>query len=62
MDGILRGAAKAKPACLGGVPALRYDAGMFPIVVPDSTDLRLRPLASVTEKLDFLDGKPCNQP
>jgi hypothetical protein len=61
MDGILRGAAKAKPACLGGVPAPRYDAGMFPIVVPDSTDLRLRPLASVTEKLDFLDGKPCNQ-
>jgi hypothetical protein len=34
---------------------------MFPIVVSDSTDLRLRPLASATETLDFLDGKPCNQ-
>lgn len=61
MDAILQGVAKPKPVCLGGVPALRYDAGIFPIVVPNSSDLRLSPLTSVTESLDFIDGKPCGQ-
>ncbi len=59
LDALTSGRVQARSACMGGVPARRYDAGAFAIVIPPGDDRRLNPLKSVTETVDFLDGKPC---
>jgi hydroxyacylglutathione hydrolase len=59
IDVILQNRARSKSICLGTVPALRYDVGAFPIVVPDASDQRLAPLASVTTPIEPLDERAC---
>ena len=59
IDDILHRRVHPQRICLSGVPALRYDIGVFPIVVPDASDQRLAPLASVNTRLDATDGSSC---
>jgi hypothetical protein len=42
--------------CLAGIPMLRYDVGVFPIVLPTASGALLTPLGSATETLDWLGG------
>jgi len=51
---IAAGQATSKPMCLGNVPMLRYDVGVFPIVLPTASGATLPPLGSSTETLDWL--------
>jgi glyoxylase-like metal-dependent hydrolase (beta-lactamase superfamily II) len=62
IDDILHERIHSQRFCLSGVPALRYDIGAFPIVVPDASDRRLAPLASVTSRLDPADASSCRPP
>jgi hydroxyacylglutathione hydrolase len=59
IDDILHGRISSQPFCLYGVPALRYDVGAFPIVVPDASDQRLPPLPSVTTQLEPTEASSC---
>jgi glyoxylase-like metal-dependent hydrolase (beta-lactamase superfamily II) len=51
--------AKGKPVCLDGVSARQLDVNGFIVVLPSDADERLRPLASSTVEIDWLD-KPCS--
>lgn len=62
IDDILHERISSQPICLYGVPALRYDIGAFPIVVPDPSDQRLPPLPSVTTTLEPTDASSCRSP
>jgi glyoxylase-like metal-dependent hydrolase (beta-lactamase superfamily II) len=62
IDDILHEHVHSQPFCLSGVPALRYDIGAFPIVVPDASDQRLAPLSSVTTRLGPADASSCRPP
>jgi glyoxylase-like metal-dependent hydrolase (beta-lactamase superfamily II) len=62
IDDILHEHVHSQPFCLSGVPAVRYDIGAFPIVVPDASDQRLAPLSSVTTRLDPTDASSCEPP
>jgi hydroxyacylglutathione hydrolase len=62
IDDILHGRISSQQFCLYGVPALRYDIGAFPIVVPDAADHRLPPLPSVTTRLEPADASSCRSP
>ena len=59
IDDILHERISSQQFCLYGVPALRYDIGAFPIVVPDASDQRLPPLPSVTTTLEPADAQSC---
>jgi glyoxylase-like metal-dependent hydrolase (beta-lactamase superfamily II) len=59
IDDILHERISSQRFCLYGVPALRYDIGAFPIVVPDASDQRLVPLPSVTTRLEPADASAC---
>jgi glyoxylase-like metal-dependent hydrolase (beta-lactamase superfamily II) len=59
VDDILHERIASQPICLYGVPALRYDVGAFPIVVPDASDQRLPPLPSVTTTIEPADASSC---
>jgi hydroxyacylglutathione hydrolase len=62
IDDILHERIHSQRFCLSGVPALRYDIGAFPIVVPDASNQRLAPLASVTTRLEPTDASSCGPP
>jgi glyoxylase-like metal-dependent hydrolase (beta-lactamase superfamily II) len=59
IDDILHKRVLPQRICVAAVPALRYDLGAFPIVVPDASDQRLAPLSSVTTRLNAADGSSC---
>src|ERR1700734_2321509 len=59
IDDILHERISSQQFCLYSVPALRYDVGAFPIVVPDASNQRLPPLPSVTTKLEPTDASSC---
>jgi glyoxylase-like metal-dependent hydrolase (beta-lactamase superfamily II) len=62
IDDILRKRVHSQRFCLSGVPALRYDIGAFPIIVPEASDQRLAPLSSVTTRLNPTDASSCRPP
>lgn len=52
-DGTLPGT----PACLGGLPMGRHDVGEFPVLLPGPGGLRMQPLDSATQELEWLTDK-----
>jgi glyoxylase-like metal-dependent hydrolase (beta-lactamase superfamily II) len=51
----------SEPMCLGGLPMRQFAVGTFMFVLPSSPDIRLQPLTSVTQTLDWR-GSACSGP
>jgi glyoxylase-like metal-dependent hydrolase (beta-lactamase superfamily II) len=56
---IAQGRLQSKSMCLGGLPMQQYTVGTFLFVLPASSDVRLQPLSSATQTLEWA-GSTCN--
>lgn len=54
LDFIAAGQSPGDPACLAGQPVTRHDIGAFPVLLPGPGDLRMQPLDSPTQELEWL--------
>lgn len=54
LDYIAQGQVEGEPACLAGLPMVRHLIGAFPVLVPGPAQLRLQPLDSPVQELEWL--------